>query len=199
MLKNDDYLTLISVYGPTMQRTREEKEQFYEQLGDCLEDARNDRLVVLGDLNARVGKDWSSWPSVIRNMNSNGLLLLEICSRYQLCVMGTMFQMKNSLKTTWQHPRSKHFHQIDHVLGNTPAKQYINVTKIDPEADCFTDHKLLTSNCNFRIQYKKKGLKSPKKFDITLTSEKKQCLKLFLDEKLPDCRHDWEEFKVTLQ
>ena len=204
MLKNDDYLTLISVYGPTMQRTQEEKEQFYEQLGDCLEDARNDRIVVLGDLNARVGKDWSSWPSVIGkhgvgNMNSNGLMLLEFCSRYQLCVMGTMFQMKNSLKTTWQHPRSKHFHQIDHVLANTHAKQYINVTKIDPEADCLTDHKLLTSNCNFRIQHKKKGLKPPKKFDITLTSEKKQRLKLFLDEKLPDCRHDWEEFKVTLQ
>ena len=92
MLKNDDYLTLISVYGPTMQRTQEEKEQFYEQLGDCLEGARNDRIVVFGDLNARVGKDWSSWPSVIGkygvgNMNSNGLMLLEFCSRYQLCVM----------------------------------------------------------------------------------------------------------------
>lgn len=113
MLKNNDYLTLISVYGPTMQRTLDEKEQFYEQRGDCLEDAQNDRIVVLGDLNARVGKDWWSWPSVIGkhgvgNMNSYGLMLLEFCSRYQLCVMGTMFQMKNSLKTTWQHLRSKH-------------------------------------------------------------------------------------------
>ena len=42
MLKNNDYLTLTSVYGPTMQRTLDEKEQFYEQLGDCLEDAQND-------------------------------------------------------------------------------------------------------------------------------------------------------------
>ena len=32
MLKDDDYLTLISLYGPTMQRTQEEKEQFYEKL-----------------------------------------------------------------------------------------------------------------------------------------------------------------------
>ena len=135
----------------------------------------------------------------VGNMNSNGLMVLEFCSRYQLCVMGTMFQMKNSLKTTWQHLRSKHFHQIDHVLANTRAKQYINVTKIYPNADCFTDHKLLTSNCIFRIQRKKKGLKPPKKFDITLTSEKIQRLQLFLDEKLPDCRHDWEDFKMTLQ
>ena len=135
----------------------------------------------------------------VGNMNSNGLMVLEFCSRYQLRVMGTMFQMKNSLKTTWQHLRSKRFHQIDHVLANTRAKQYINVTKIYPNADCFTDYKLLTSNCIFRIQRKKKGLKPPKKFDITLTSEKIQRLQLFLDEKLPDCRHDWEDFKMTLQ
>ena len=162
------------------------------------------RIVVLGDLNARVGKSWSSWPSVIGkhgvgSMNSNGLMLLEFCSRYQLCVMGTMFQMKNSLKSTWQHLRSKHFHQLYHVLANTRAKQYINVTKIYPNADCFTDHKLLTSDCIFRIQRKKKGLKPPNKFDITITSEKIQCLQLFLNEKLPDCIHDWEDFKMTLQ
>ena len=30
----------------------------------------------------------------VGNMNSNGLMVLEFCSRYQLCVMGTMFQMK---------------------------------------------------------------------------------------------------------
>lgn len=204
MLKENDYLTLISVYGPTMQRSQEEKEQFYEQLGDCLDDARNDKIIVLGDLNARVGRDWSSWPSVIGkhgvgNMNSNGLMLLEFCSRYQLSVMGTMFQMKNSLKTTWQHPRSKHLHQIDHVLADPRAKQYINVTKIDPAADCFTDHKLLITNCSFRIQPKKKGLKPPKKFDATLTYERKLRLQSFLDEKLPDCEHNWEEFKLTLQ
>ena len=48
------------------------------------------------------------------------------------------------------------------------------------------------------MQPKKKGLK-PKKFDTTLTSEKKLRLQSFLDEKLPDCGHNWEEFKLTLQ
>ena len=64
--------------------------------------------------------------------------------------MGTMFQMNNSLTTTWQDLRPKHFHQID---------------QIDPKAVyCFTDHKLLITNCFFRIQSKKKGLKPPKKY-----------------------------------
>eukprot|EP00795_Rhopilema_esculentum_P010044 gene10044-biopygen12706 len=113
--------------------------------------------------------------------------------------MGTMFQLKDSSKTTWQHPRSKHYHQIDHVLANPHAKQFINVTKIDPNADFLTDHKLLTSSCNFRIHRREKGTKPPKKFDITLTPEKKQRQQSFLDENLPNCRHDWEEFKTILQ
>ena len=59
-----------------MQRTQEEKDQFYKQLEDVLDNARNDSVIVLGDLNAHVGKDWISWPSVIGkhsvgNMNTN--------------------------------------------------------------------------------------------------------------------------------
>ena len=82
---------------------------------------------------------------------------------------------------------------------NSYAKQFINVTKIHSKADCFTDHKLLITNCFFRIQSKKKGLKPPKKYDITLTTERKKSLQSFLDEKNPVCGHNWEEFKVALQ
>ena len=84
-LKSSEHLTLISVYAPTMQRTPEEKEQFHEKLGNCITAARDDNIIVLGDLNACVGTDWKSWPSVIGkhgvgNMNSNGLMILEFCT-----------------------------------------------------------------------------------------------------------------------
>ena len=39
-----------------MQRTQEEKDQFYKQLGDVLDNARNDSVIVLGDLNTHVRK-----------------------------------------------------------------------------------------------------------------------------------------------
>ena len=85
-----------------MQLTQEEKEQFYEKLGDCLDMTKNDTTIILGDSNARVGKDWKSWPSVIgkhgvENMNSNRIMLLEFCTRFQLSVIGTMFQLKIAL------------------------------------------------------------------------------------------------------
>ena len=63
---------LISVCAPTMQRTPEEKEQFHEKLGNCITAAKDDNIIVLGDLSARrlarIGN---------RNMNSNGLMILR--------------------------------------------------------------------------------------------------------------------------
>ena len=183
MLKNNDYLTLITVYGPTMQRSQEEKEQFYEQLGNFLDDARNSKIIVLGDLNACVGLDRSSWPSFIGkhgvgNMISNGLMLLEFCSRFQLSVMGTMFQMRIVSKLLGNIPVRNIFTRLTIYLLTPVRNSIINVTKIDPTADCFTDHKLLITNCSCLIQPKKKGLKPPKKFDAT-TYERKPRLQSF--------------------
>ena len=166
-LRDNSHLTLISVYAPTMQRSSEEKEDFYRKLGTCVSAVANDPLIIICDFNTRVGKDCTSWPNVgkhgVGNMNSNGLMLLEFCTRFQLSIMGTMFQLKNSLKNTWQHLRSKHWHQIDHVLSNQAARQYITVTKVNRAADCFTDHKLVVSKCLFSLKQKKKGTRPPKK------------------------------------
>ena len=122
-LKSGNHLKLVSVCAPTMQRSQEEKELLYSQLLNVIKTNSNDHLIILGNFNARVGCDWMSWPNIlgkhgVGRMNSNGLMLLDICTQNDLLVMGLMFQMKNSLKTTWKDLRSKHWHQFDHVLVN---------------------------------------------------------------------------------
>ena len=65
-------------------------------------------LIILGDFNARVGKDGSSWPNVtwkhfVGNTNSNGLMLLELCTRFQLSFLGavpTDRQLKEHMATS---------------------------------------------------------------------------------------------------
>lgn len=70
------------------------RKNFYAKLSECIVNAKGDNLIVLGDFNARVGKDGQSWPSVIGKyevgkMNSNSLMLLEFGTRFQLSAMGT--------------------------------------------------------------------------------------------------------------
>ena len=50
-------LTIIACYAPT-EKAEEEKDKFYEQLEEEIRTTpRHDVLMVIGDLNARVGED----------------------------------------------------------------------------------------------------------------------------------------------
>ena len=58
---------------------------FYAVLGDTVRSiSKEEKLIVFGDFNARVGKQHNTWealdPYGIGKMNSNGLYLLELCS-----------------------------------------------------------------------------------------------------------------------
>ena len=85
------------------------------------------------------------------------------------------------------------------VIANKEAKQHITVTKVNLTADCFTDHKLLVCKCRFSIKPKKKGAKPPKKLNTNVNRERKEKLERFLNERLPECKTDWEDFKLLLQ
>ena len=203
-LKSGNHLKLISVYAPIMQRSQEEKELFYSQLSNAIKTNSDDHVIILGDFNARVGCDWRLWPNVlgkhgVGRMNSNGLMLLDFCTQYSLSIMGSMLQMKNSLKVTWKHPRSKHWHQLDHVLANNVARQYINVVKVNPSADCFTDHRLLVCKCSFSLKRKRKGKKPPTKPSIKVTPEVLDRLHGYLNQHLTNLPQEWNDLEECLQ
>ncbi|KAL3271422.1 hypothetical protein HHI36_021901, partial [Cryptolaemus montrouzieri] len=56
--KGTKIITLLSIYSPEHNVTREEREQFYNQLQQTLEALpRGQPKIILGDFNARVGDD----------------------------------------------------------------------------------------------------------------------------------------------
>ena len=142
---------LICAYAPTLPSPSETKDDFYNKL-DLLtkEIPANDQIVLLGDFNARVGADHEAWTDClgkhgIGKMNENGQRLLEFSVFHGLCITNTYFDLKQHLKTSWRHPRSKLWHQLDLILVKKSKLNTVRVTRAFHSADCDSDHSLVCS------------------------------------------------------
>lgn len=45
-----------------------EKERFNERFGEWIVKAKGDSVIILGDFNACIEKEWKLWPSVLESM-----------------------------------------------------------------------------------------------------------------------------------
>jgi len=55
------YMTVVSVYAPTLVPDESTKDSFYSYSATLQAVPRNDRLVILSDFNARVGTNYNVW------------------------------------------------------------------------------------------------------------------------------------------
>ena len=176
-LSKDNFATIISVYAATMTHPDENK-AFYNQLARVLSGIpRTDKLLLIGYFNARIGRDNDKWPLLmgkhgIGKYNSNGELLLALCSEFEPTVTNTMFKQKDERKTTWMHPRSKHWHMIDFIITRCRDKMDIHSTRVMRGANWWTDHQMLRSKLAFRIRQKhnRQGTSKPTKLNTAKLS-----------------------------
>ncbi|BHF58882.1 hypothetical protein SprV_0100183700 [Sparganum proliferum] len=145
------FATIISAYAPPMTSPDAARDKFYEDLHAHLATvSKADKLVVLGDFNARVGTDHTAWrgvlgPHGLRGSNDNGLLLLRTCAEHRLILTNTFFCLPEREKATWRHPRSRQWHLLDYVLVRKRDQRDVLVTKAIAGVDGWTDHRLVLS------------------------------------------------------
>uniref|UniRef100_A0A0L8FV33 Endonuclease/exonuclease/phosphatase domain-containing protein n=1 Tax=Octopus bimaculoides TaxID=37653 RepID=A0A0L8FV33_OCTBM len=142
------FLIVVSIYAPTMSHSDKTVRQFYDDLAQLLSKLPiSDKLVILGDFNARVGKDYVSWPVLNRygigKCNKNGVALLTFCNQNDLVVTNTPFKQKNKNKTIWMYPRSKHWHLIDYILIRKCDTKDVSSVRVMRRAASWTDHHLV--------------------------------------------------------
>ena len=212
-IHGDKFLTLVSVYSPTLQADTAVKEAFYSDLHTVITRTDpKDKLIILGDFNARVGRDFQLWKGVLAkhglgNCNDNGRLLLQFCSQHQLTITNSLFQQQDRFKTTWRHPRSKHWHILDYILvGQRDARDVLH-TRVMPSADCYTDHRLMRAKLAFTFKPppKKKGPQT-KTLQVNRLHQPdiKAAFQAKLTERLqlppnPDPVTQWQDFKTAVQ
>ena len=96
-MSGNKHATIVSAYAPTMTNPDEVKDKFYNILNNIISATpRTDKLILLGDFNARVGTDHQTWEGVIGSefvgkCNSNVLLLLRKCAEHDLLITNRVF------------------------------------------------------------------------------------------------------------
>nr|VZI44596.1 unnamed protein product [Spirometra erinaceieuropaei] len=177
-LWENKFATIISAYAPPMSSPDAARDKFYEDLHALLATvSKADKLIVLGDFNARVGTDHTAWrgvlgPHGLRGSNDNGLLLLRTCAEHRLTLTNTFFCLPVREKATWRHPRSSQWHLLDYVLVRRRDQRDVLVTKAIAGADGWTDHRLVISNMRIRLQPRRgpQGKRPPGKLNVALLS-----------------------------
>lgn len=106
MLASSQMATVISAYTPTLDAQDEVKEAFYADLDKILSEVpKEDKLILLGDFNARVGRNHHIWSGTLGRegvgyIKSNGILLLTKCSEHNPVITNTLFRQKTKFKTS---------------------------------------------------------------------------------------------------
>ena len=192
-LANSRFATFVSVYSPTLDSSDDVKDRFYETLYSTLRRIlQDDRIILLGDFNARVGRNHDIWHGVIGhhgvgNMNSSSLRLLSLCSELGLAITNTFFQLRDMHKTSWMHPRSKHWHLIDYVIVRCRDLNEVQNTRAMRGAECSTDHRLIRSILRVTVRPSARRQKPRRKLNVhaALNQNIREELRNAIDQSLP--------------
>ena len=96
----------VSAYGPGSEKSEEERRMFWGRLNECIGGFReNIKVVVLGDLNARVGNEPVAdviGRSGVQGRNDSGEELIGLCLEQELLIGNTWFKKKDINKYTWE-------------------------------------------------------------------------------------------------
>lgn len=151
-------ITVIQCYAPTNESSDEVKDDFYHQLQSEVEKApRHDLLVIMGDLNAKVGNDNTDYERVmgkhgLGTRNDNGERLVDFCAMNNLVIGGTLFTHQDIHKLTWNSPNGRDKNQIDHLMINGMWRRSLLDVRVKRSADVGSDHHLVTALIQMKLK-----------------------------------------------
>lgn len=173
-------LHVLSCYAPTFAAKKEEKERFYDDLQQALNEIpSSEPYIILGYFNARVGtrsatgNEWKCerGPHGFGEVNIAGRELLTFLSLNDIetTICNTWF-MKDINKQTWKHPKSGRWHCIDYAIMRQKDMRDASVMR---GAECHAKHQLLRIKVRMnqsKLHHKPQQAGRARRFDVNKLS-----------------------------
>ena len=130
-----------------------------------------DLIIIMGDLNAKVGADNSGSDRVMGRHGSgiiheNGERLLEFCTTNNLVIGGTLFPHREIHKITWCSPNCRDRNQIHHMMINGKWRSSLRDVKVRRVPDIGSDHHLVTACLKLKLKSAGRPAKGRSHFDV---------------------------------
>ena len=155
-------ISIVNGHAPTEHKDIEIKDKFYGKIEDVLEEIpKYDIKIVLGDLNAKLGKeeiyqDITGGKSLHVESNENGKKLLEFAIENNMKIIITYFDKKDIHKVTWISPNFRVKNQIDHVLIEDKHCKAIRDCRSYRGAEADSEHTLVMTKLKQDLPEKRK-------------------------------------------
>ena len=196
--ENEKPISIIQVYAPTEHADEEQKDLFYQELNQAMEQVSK-TVIIMGDLNAQIGKrnkneDYYLGPYSFGKRNNNGHRLIEFVQEFNLRVMNSYFNKKSSRKWTWISPNGKVKNEIDFIITNKP-KLFTDVGAIN-QLEFNTDHRMLRGTLSTTYVKKSRKFLTSTRGIVKLPDTVSSSLKLTLQDKIQQIHTIQEKYDI---
>jgi hypothetical protein len=164
-LKGRWYITVLHAHTPHEDKD-DIKDSFYEELEQVFDQfPRYHMKIMLGDLNAKVGREDIFKPiigneSLHEASKDHGVRVVNFATSKNLIIKSTTFPHCDIHKHTWTSPDDVTHNQTDHVLRDK-KKRHSSILLLEIRsfrgADCDTDHYLVVAKLRDRVSVSKRA------------------------------------------
>ena len=205
-------IILINIYDTTVDKEEDIKDQFYEELQRTQDTVpKHDVTIILGDMNAKLGKEKAFSQVVGRHTlhnisNENGEIVINYAISNDMFLINTNFQHKKIHIGTWTSPDHQTINQIDHVMVSNEKIRLIQEVRSTRGCNCDSDHFLVQIKIRQKLITVKNRQIQKYKWDGQLLNQKEKINKYQenLQSKLQetaeetDINHDWQNLKHVI-
>ena len=179
------YAIIFSCYAHTLNSSEKSKDMLQDSLDEKLDLVPVcDKIVPLGDFNARVGSQSMTWRKVLGphgrgNLNANGHSLPTFCLQNEFSITKFNFEMNDLYMGIWRHPRFNHWHTLEYMLVLQQDCGDVCITRVIKGADCWMGHRLVRSTMKLYVRPPVKKRAASKELNCGQMRSEEKCADFF--------------------